>query len=103
MLENFAILPACPCCLQEVEEDAAEMGASSGASTNSDVGGPKFLVFAHHKTVMNRIAAALEGAKQYAAVNYVRIDGGTDHEDRCVPLENIGTSGRRFGILLSMT
>lgn len=33
---------------------------------------------------MNRLAAALEGAKQYAPVNYVRIDGGTDQEDRSV-------------------
>lgn len=33
---------------------------------------------------MNRLAAALEGATGYAPVGYVRIDGGTDSEDRCV-------------------
>ena len=56
---------------------------SGGAGGGGDAG-PKFLVFAHHKTVMNRLAAALEGATGYTPVSYVRIDGSTDPEDRWV-------------------
>lgn len=60
-------------------EDDGEDGGGGGGSSDA----PKFLVFAHHKTVMNRLAAALEGATGYAPVGYVRIDGSTDPEDRC--------------------
>lgn len=81
-------------------DDDGEDGGSSGSASASDA--PKFLVFAHHKTVMNRLAAALEGATGYAPVGYVRIDGGTDSEDRCVDasLQPWGTMLRqRLGIM----
>jgi hypothetical protein len=65
-------------------------GESDGPTAEGtvDPAGPKFLVFAHHKTVMNRLAAALEGAGQYGAVGYVRIDGSTDPEDRWARLHS---------------
>ena len=62
------------------DDGASGDGGASGGGASE--GGPKLLVFAHHKTVMNRLAAALEGAVGYAPVGYVRIDGGTDPEDR---------------------
>lgn len=61
------------------EDGGVSGGGGGGAGADQ---GPKVLVFAHHKTVMNRVAAALEGATGYAPVSYVRIDGGTDPEDR---------------------
>jgi hypothetical protein len=77
-----------PQAAEDDDEDASAGGVvvangSASASGGADAG-PKFLVFAHHKTVMNRLAAALEGATGYAPVSYVRIDGGTDPEDRWV-------------------
>lgn len=62
------------------DDEGGEDGAAGAGSSDA----PKVLVFAHHKTVMNRLAAALEGATGYAPVGYVRIDGGTDPEDRRV-------------------
>lgn len=67
-------------CSQGGEDDGEDGSGTSGGTSASDA--PKFLVFAHHKTVMNRLAAALEGATGYAPVGYVRIDGSTDSEDR---------------------
>jgi hypothetical protein len=57
--------------------DDGGMGGGGG-----EAAGPKLLVFAHHRRVMNRLSAALEGAAGYAPVPYVRIDGSTDAEDR---------------------
>ena len=64
------------------DDDGGEDGAAAGGTGGGGDHGPKVLVFAHHRTVMNRLAAALEGAAGYAPVGYVRIDGGTDPEDR---------------------
>ena len=51
--------------------------------------GPKFIVFAHHRTVMARLAAALDdgggegsSARRWAGVPFVQIDGSTDAVDR---------------------
>lgn len=51
--------------------------------------GPKFIVFAHHRTVMARLAAALDdgggeggGMRRWAGVPFVQIDGSTDAVDR---------------------
>lgn len=68
------------CAKLQGEDD--EEGGSGGSDPTGCSDAPKFLVFAHHKTVMNRLAAALEGATGYAPVSYVRIDGSTDPEDR---------------------
>lgn len=68
-----------PCMMLQGEEDDEGGGGGEPACD-----APKLLVFAHHKTVMNRLAAALEGAAGYAPVGYVRIDGSTDPEDRCL-------------------
>ncbi|DBA70641.1 TPA: hypothetical protein ACH3X2_012024 [Trebouxia sp. C0005] len=46
---------------------------------------PKFLIFAHHKDVMSKLANALEGGQGkegWGGVPYVRIDGETDSRDR---------------------
>jgi hypothetical protein len=61
------------------DDDAA---GGCGGEGGVDAAGPKVLVFAHHRGVMNRLAAALEGTGAYAPVSYVRIDGSTDAEDR---------------------
>lgn len=51
--------------------------------------GPKFIVFAHHRTVMARLAAALDdgggeggGVRRWTGVPFVQIDGSTDAVDR---------------------
>ena len=47
--------------------------------------GPKFIVFAHHRTVMAKLAAALDGAgagRRWAGAPFVFIDGSTDAVDR---------------------
>ena len=76
--------PAGPLPQAPEDDAAADSGVDSGASVDGGPGdaSPKFLVFAHHKSVMNRLAAALEGATGYMPVCYVRIDGATDSEDR---------------------
>lgn len=74
----FISLPLQPA--GEAEDADADCDDGGGGPGAPDA--PKFLVFAHHKTVMNRLAAALEGATGYAPVGYVRIDGATDPEDR---------------------
>ena len=83
--------------LPQAAEDDDEDGSGGSSGSNSGGGasggadtGPKFLVFAHHKTVMNRLAAAFEGATGYTPVSYVRIDGGTDPEDRWVAGGRVG-------------
>lgn len=73
----------------QLQGEDDEEGGSGGGEPACSSDAPKFLVFAHHKTVMNRLAAALEGATGYAPVGYVRIDGSTDPEDRWM--------GRRVG------
>ena len=78
--------PLPPVCVQG--EDDGDDAGSGGGGPASDA--PKLLVFAHHKTVMNRLAAALEGATGYAPVGYVRIDGSTDPEDRWVAADGGG-------------
>lgn len=50
--------------------------------TSERGGGPKILVFVHHKAVMAGLADAMEGAGGAESVPYVRIDGDTDAEDR---------------------
>ncbi|KAK9866369.1 hypothetical protein WJX84_005962 [Apatococcus fuscideae] len=45
----------------------------------------KLLVFAHHRGVMNKLAAALEGqggGADWQGIRYVRIDGASDSRDR---------------------
>ncbi|PRW44334.1 DNA annealing helicase and endonuclease ZRANB3 [Chlorella sorokiniana] len=87
---------------QQGGDDGDEDGGSNaGASSASDA--PKFLVFAHHKTVMNRLAAALEGATGYAPVGYVRIDGGTDPEDRRAAVRRFASDASVRVALLSVT
>uniref|UniRef100_A0A1D2A8V2 DNA annealing helicase and endonuclease ZRANB3 n=1 Tax=Auxenochlorella protothecoides TaxID=3075 RepID=A0A1D2A8V2_AUXPR len=50
--------------------------------TSERGGGPKILVFVHHKAVMAGLADAMEGAGGAESVPYIRIDGDTDAEDR---------------------
>ena len=82
------------------DDDAAggSQGGGSQAGGSADGGpherapapgaedvGPKFIVFAHHRTVMAKLAAALDGAgagRRWAGVPFVFIDGSTDAVDR---------------------
>ncbi|PSC75396.1 DNA annealing helicase and endonuclease ZRANB3 [Micractinium conductrix] len=82
------------------DDGASGDGGASGGGASE--GGPKLLVFAHHKTVMNRLAAALEGAVGYAPVGYVRIDGGTDPEDRRAAVRRFSSDAAIRVALLSV-
>ncbi|KAL4428086.1 hypothetical protein ABPG75_002175 [Micractinium tetrahymenae] len=88
------------CKLQAEDE---EEGGSGGGEPGGGGDAPRFLVFAHHKTVMNRLAAALEGASGYAPVGYVRIDGGTDPEDRHMAVRRFRSDASVRVALLSVT
>ncbi|KAK9843831.1 hypothetical protein WJX81_008228 [Elliptochloris bilobata] len=62
-------------------------GDEEGGGPASKDAGPKFIVFAHHRTVMAKLAAALDGAaagggRRWAGVPFVAIDGSTDAVDR---------------------
>ncbi|GAB4813573.1 hypothetical protein N2152v2_000619 [Parachlorella kessleri] len=62
--------------VQDGDEDEPPAAGSAAES------GPKFLLFAHHKDVMDGLAAALDGAAGFAPVPFIRIEGATDGEGR---------------------
>lgn len=84
-------------CEGDDDSDTAEAGpgGDGGGDAEVELGGdgsaaaeagaacprPKLLVFAHHRLVMAGLAAALESSDG-GGVEYVRIDGDTDAEDR---------------------
>jgi len=81
----------------EPEEGAA--GGAAGAADGAAAGDgerPKFIVFAHHRTVMARLAAALDGdggsGRGWAGVPFVAIDGSTDAVDRRCAARRPGAS-----------
>lgn len=85
---------------------------------NSTLGPPKFLVFAHHRSVMNALAAALDnllcrGGRRmssaqwqnniHRAYEFVRIDGETDAEGRRQAVERFRSDPQVRVALLSVT
>ncbi|KAK9794347.1 hypothetical protein WJX73_008577, partial [Symbiochloris irregularis] len=63
--------------------DPSLTSCSEASPAGSAPDAPKFLIFAHHRTVMNKLADALEGGyKGWAGAAYVRIEGSTDPRDR---------------------
>ncbi len=71
------------------EPEEAGAGRAAGAGDGAAAGDgerPKFIVFAHHRTVMARLAAALDGdggrGRGWAGAPFVAIDGSTDAVDR---------------------
>lgn len=99
--------------------DAKENGdVEDGEKTtpNTRLGPPKFLVFAHHRSVMNALAAALDnllcrgGRRKSGAQNnihrvyeFVRIDGETDAEGRRQAVERFRNDPQVRVALLSIT
>lgn len=89
---------------EEEEDGGVGVGDEmSGGAQQSEEPLPKFLVFAHHITVMNCIAKALEGLEDYPAVGFIRIDGTTDSQDRRDLCNAFRNDPRRRVALLSIT
>eukprot|EP00879_Flechtneria_rotunda_P033364 GHRR01036946.1.p1 GENE.GHRR01036946.1~~GHRR01036946.1.p1 ORF type:complete len:302 (+),score=151.48 GHRR01036946.1:56-961(+) len=100
------------------EEHADGMGGMS-AVTGSDAGGasqPKFLVFAHHRDVMDKLAAALSGyspdlsigssnslSHGVRGVGYVRVDGSHDSQERLAAVQRFRSDPLVRVALLSIT
>lgn len=88
----------------------ADLGNDGGGSagTSADGGGPsKFIVFAHHRSVMNRLAATLDEALSMKngrqRFYFVRIDGETDQQSRREAVERFRSDASVRVALLSVT
>ncbi|KAK9812930.1 hypothetical protein WJX72_005929 [[Myrmecia] bisecta] len=78
---------------------AAGVGGSAPAEAP-----PKFLIFAHHRTVMSRLASALEGnSSDWAGIAYVRIEGATDPVERRLAVQRFRDDPSVRVALLSVT
>lgn len=94
--------------LQEVQDDDdASKGIfpSSHASSGSR---SKCLVFAHHRAVMNHLAAELDRLftlkrRRQRAIHFVRVDGDTDPEGRREAVERFRSDPSVVVALLSVT
>jgi hypothetical protein len=108
-------------------EGGADADGDGGGGEGGECGGgeegapeaeapPKWLVFAHHKSVMNKLAAALDARLTGAGVrrgggaaaaaprwDFVRIDGDTDAEGRRAAVERFRADARVRAALLSVT
>jgi hypothetical protein len=100
----------------EGEGEAAAAGDAAGgdAAGDDEDAPPKFIVFAHHRDVMNRLAYALDlklsgagrrggGGPPGPRCEFVRVDGDTDGEGRRLAVERFRSEGRVRVALLSVT
>eukprot|EP00884_Botryococcus_braunii_P002065 jgi/Botrbrau1/1185/Bobra.0162s0066.1 len=92
--------------LPSVIEWLAHALGRASATTACLESSTKFLIFAHHKDVMAKLAEALSGegpGKEWGSVPFVRIDGGTDSFDRRAAVNRFRDDPNVRAALLSVT